>query len=195
MEAAMGWTELVVDAERRLPAICLKCGAKKHIVRRNEKLTAATASQGFGAVGGVCGVMVARTMREDPVAGALVLAGAIVGSVIVGYVVHAHAPKVSLAIPLCRECNVRWQNGVSVRHVLLGLLAIAGVAFAYGFFGHDAVGYVVGSALFVTMIIGAVAFRLRDRFVFAASIQGSRAVLKGVSDEARAAIERRSTVP
>lgn len=194
MEAAMGWTELVVDAERRLPAICLKCGAKKHIVRRNEKLTAATASQGFGAVGGVCGVMVARAMREDPVAGALVLGGSIVGSVIVGYVLHAHAPKVSLAIPLCRDCNARWQNGLSVRHMILALLGIAGVAFAYGFFGHDTVGYVVGGALFLTMIIAAVAFRLRDRFVFAASIQGSRAVLKGVSDEARAAIERRSTV-
>ncbi len=191
MEGTMGWTQLVVDAEKRLPAICLKCGAKKHIVRRNEKLTAATASQGFGAVGGVCGVMVARAMREDPVAGALVLGGSIVGSVIVGYVLHAHAPKVSLAIPLCRDCNERWQKGVNVRHALLAVLAIAGVSFAYGFFGHDTMGYVVGGALFAAMIFVAIGFRLRDRFVFAATIQGTRAVLKGVSDDARAAIERR----
>jgi hypothetical protein len=187
--------DLVVDAERRLPAICLKCGAKKHIVRRNEKLTAASASQGFGAVGGVCGVMVARAMREDPVAGALVLGGSLVGAIIVGWAFHAHAPKVSLAIPLCRECNVRWQSGVKARHAILAGLCGSGAFLAYGFFAQDTFGYVVGGALFAAILIAAVAFRLRDRFVFASAIQGSRAVLKGVSDEARAAIEKRYLSP
>jgi len=77
--------DLVVDAEKKLPAMCLKCGAKKHIVRRTERLTAATATQGLSAVSAVCGVMVARAMREDAVAGALVLVGTLAGSVVLAY--------------------------------------------------------------------------------------------------------------
>ncbi len=185
MEAVMGtFGELVIDTEKRLPAICLKCGASKHIVRRNERLVAATATQGLGAVGGVCGVMVARAMREDPVAGAVVLGCSLAGSLAVGYVVHRQAPKADLAIPLCRDCNARWTQGVNVRRAILAIVCAAGVAFAYGFFARDTLGYVVGGALLAVMVIVALAFRLRDRFVFASAIQGTRVVLKGVSDEA-----------
>ena len=186
---ATGWSELVVDAERGLPAICLKCGARKHIVRRSERLIAATASQGYGAIGGACGVMVARAMRDDPMLGALVLGGSLVGAVVVGLVLQAHAPKVQLALPLCRECNERWRVGLRARYATLTALCAGGAALAYGFFAHDTMGYVFGGALWAAMIVIALAFRLRDRFVYASNIRGSHAVLKGVSEEARAAIE------
>ena len=168
----------------------LKCGTRKDIVRRDERLVAATSSQGLGAVGGVIGVMVARAMRENPVAGACVLAASLAGSLAVGWVVHRRAPKVDLSIPLCRACSDRWNAGVNVRRAILAITCFAACAFAYGFFAHDTTAYVVGGVLLVAIFALALAFRLRDRFVFASAIRGSRAVLGGVSDEARAAIER-----
>ncbi|HEY1957423.1 MAG TPA: hypothetical protein VGH28_17510 [Polyangiaceae bacterium] len=189
MSAVAAGSELIVDAERGLPAICLKCGKRKHIVRRSERFIAASATQGLSFAGAAGGVMVARAMQDDALLGALVLGGSIAGAVVVGLVVQSRAPKVQLAIPLCRECNERWRTGLRARYAILTALCAGGAAFAYGFFLHDAMGYVVGGALFAAMIVAALAFRLRDRFVFASSIQGSRAVLKGVSDEARSAIE------
>jgi len=191
MEAAMQWSTLVVDADKRLPAICLKCGAHKHIVRRNERLVAATAAQGLGAVGGVCGVMVARAMREDPVAGAFALAASLAGSLVVGYVVHRQAPKVDLALPLCRACNERWTNGVSARRIMLAILCAAFAAFAYGFLARDVFGYVVGGVAMGVAVFVAIVARLRDRFIAATDIRGTRVVLSRVSDDARDAIERR----
>jgi ribosomal protein L40E len=181
-----------VDAEKPLPAICLKCGAKKHIVRRNEKLTAASASQGLGAIGGVCGVMVARAMKDDPVAGAFVLVTTFAGVIVVGLVVHAYTPKVNLALPLCRDCNAKWSTGLTARYAVIALLVAACVMALYGFFTHDTVGYVAGGVVMAVGVAVSLAFRLRDRFVFASEIRGTQATLKGVSGDARMAIEMRA---
>lgn len=184
--------DLVVDAEKKLPAICLKCGARKPIVRRNERLTATTSTQGLGAVGGVCGFMVARAMRDDPVAGALILGSTLVGSIVVSYVIHSHAPKVELALPLCKTCNEMWRVGLLVRKGVLVMLGAACIALGVGFFAHETGAYIAGGGLIAAMIVVALAFRLRDRFVHAAAIQGSRVVLKGVSDDAQRLIHARA---
>jgi hypothetical protein len=173
----------VAWTEKKLPAICLKCGAKKHIVRRKERLTAATATQGLSAVGAVCGVMVARAMREDAMAGAVVLSGAFAGSIVVGYVIHSRAPKVDLRLPLCKDCDAAWSAGVRVRHAVLAMVGLAFVAAAYGFFAHESAAYILGGALLGGVILTALVFRLPTRFVHASAIQGTRAVLKGVSDQ------------
>lgn len=189
--AGMESTDLRVDAEKKLPAICLKCAARKKIIRRSERLTTATASQGLGAVGGVCGAMVARTLKDDALLGALVLGGSIAASIAVGYALNAHAPKVELALPLCRGCDERWSAGIHIRHGILGGLGLSMLAFAYGFFGHDTDGYIVGGGLIALPVIVALATGLRHRFVHAASIQGSQVVLRGVSVEAARAIAER----
>jgi len=183
--------DLVVDAEKRLPAICLKCGARKHIVRRNERLTAATSTQGLGAVGGVCGFMVARAMRDDPVVGALILGGTLAGSIVVSYIIHSRAPHVELALPLCATCNATWRVGLWVRRAVLGMVGAACVALGVGFFAHETAAYITGAVLLAGMIVVALAFRLRDRFVHAATIQGSRVVLRGVSADAGKSIAAR----
>ena len=185
----MGWTTLWVDVERGLPAVCLKCGKRKRIVRRSERLVAATATEGVGAVGAACGVMVARAMREDPAMAAIVLGGSVLGSIGVALFMQSRAPKVTLALPLCRACNERWRAGLRVRHGIWAGLAAALLSLGWAFFGREPLGYWIGGAFFVLSLAVAVVARLRDRFVYAASIQGSRAELKGVSDAARAAIE------
>lgn len=182
------WSDIVVDAGKKLPAVCLKCGAKKDIVRRKETLVAASASQGLGAVGGVCGVMAARAMREDPVAAAFVVGACLAGSLAVGIIVHRQSPKVELALPLCGACNAKWDQGITVRRAILAALCFAGVAFAYGFFAHDTTGYVVGGMAMGAIVIAALAFRLRDRFVYAFDIRGTTVSLRGVCDDARGAI-------
>ncbi len=183
--------DLVVDAEKKIPAICLNCGSKQHIVRRNERLTAATATQGLSAVGAVCGVMVARAMKDDPIAGAIVLGGALVGSVVVGWVIHSKAPKAELALPLCKDCNARWTAGVRIRQGILAILCVALVAIAEGFFAHDKTGYIVGGALIGVVLVIALAVRLPARFVHASAIQGSRVALANVSEVAKIAIGNR----
>jgi len=75
--------------------------------------------------------------------------------------------------------------------MILAMLCMAGAAFCFGFFGHDVLGYVVGGALFAGIVVLALAFRLRDRFVHAAAIQGTRVVLRGVGEDAWLTIQQR----
>jgi hypothetical protein len=72
------------------------------------------------------------------------------------------------------------------------MVGAACVALGIGFFAHETAAYITGGVLLAGMIVVALAFRLRDRFIHAATIQGSRVVLRGVSAEARKRIEARS---
>jgi hypothetical protein len=96
---------------------------------------------------------------------------------------------VQVALPLCRACNARWEAGLRARWAVLAALGVSALAAALGFLTHDPTKYAIAAIVFAAALGAAFAVRLRDRFIHAAYVQGSRAVLRGVCDRARVAIQ------
>ncbi len=187
---ARGASTYAVDVERKLPPVCLKCGATERITRREERFTVSPAARGIGASGGVIGAVVANATRHDTslMLPLLVVIGVVL--TIVVWVVNKAAKHVHLSLPLCASCDERWRAGVTIRRWLLSALAIAGVCLLLGLAAQSTPVAAAGGALLFVMIVVAFAVKLPLRFVTVQRVDGSLATLGGVSPAAIAALEQ-----
>jgi hypothetical protein len=179
----------VVDADRKIPPVCLKCGTTAGIVRRQENFAVSPAARGIGVGGGAVGAVVANATRHDselmfPLLGFI---GAVLAIVV--WVLHTTAKRVHLALPLCAACNERWNAGRTIRRWLLVALGVATVCLILGLAFHSLPVGVAGAVALAVMIIVAIPAKLPARFVGVQRIDGTAATLTGVSPAAIALLE------
>jgi hypothetical protein len=180
----------VVDADRKIPPVCLKCGTTEGISRRQERFTVSPAARGVGVTGGAAGAVVANATRHDSdlLLPLIAVIGAVLGIVV--WILNTTAKRVELALPLCAACSDRWKTGVVIRRWLLFALGVAAVCLIGGLASHSVpMGVAGGVALFV-MIAVAIAAKLPARFVGVQRIEGRVATLTGVSLAAIALLEQ-----
>lgn len=130
--AAMQGDVLVVQKEAALPPICMKCGTRDNIVRRNAKF------------------------QWTPVWARLMVVVCTLGGAIAMLLT---TKKASLAVPLCAPCNARW--GQAVAALIVGIVALVGSIFGIGQL-HEAgiILFVVVLLAFVGLMLGFVRQRM-----------------------------------
>ncbi|MBZ0120494.1 MAG: hypothetical protein K8H88_26110 [Sandaracinaceae bacterium] len=176
----------VVDCERTIPRVCLKCASTKHVVRR--EVRGPTSGAAVGAVVGVVSVGVVSATRLSTAT----LLGALLGSGLIAWVVHLATARVRLRLPLCESCNAAWSAGVRYS---IGILAGWGVLVAtlvpMRFF---TLFLAVGTALLlvvVTLSATVAIVKLTTRYVGLRRVVGTRAHLSRVNAAVPSAIRQR----
>ena len=126
--AALNGDVLVVQKEAALPPVCMKCGTKHEITRRNAKFQWTP--------------MWARLM--------------IVFCTLPGLIAMlATTKRGRLELPLCVACNARW--GQAVAAIVVGIVALVGALLTLRSFDEPAIGAVlffVGLVAFLGLVLG-----------------------------------------
>jgi len=191
------WTAgatLAIAIAHKIPRVCLKCAATHGIVRRRETFTVGTSGAAYGAVGGLAGAVVVSLVRQDPesfLPVALLLA---VGLGVIAWSIQRRATKVTIAVPLCADCDRRWSRGVSLRKGLVAVLAGSSLVGLVGLAGVPALTG-LGGVGFVSAIAIALVARLPNRFLGASRMTSTILHITGVAPEAMDRISERRQRP
>lgn len=182
---------LVVPAGTRLPKICLKCGAKKNVVRRERPYTIG----GLGQSGGVAGGLVAaamgpviRTLDAVTAVGVVTGVAAVLGTG--AWLWERSLPKHQLGLPLCETCNAAWTEGEATRTrwlvVLFAAFALGGVGYAL-----SSVPLMFVGGLAVVLAIGLIAAaRLPTLFVSSTTVTPTEVHLRVAPEIADVVVAR-----
>jgi hypothetical protein len=181
----------VVDSEKKIPAVCLKCARTDDIERREQRFAIGTASTATGALGGILGASIANVVRNDrelllPLVGVVLLV-----IVAVGAFVHLRSERVPLQLPLCGPCARAWERGVVLRTSLLAVFGAMAFGGLLAFYLEATDALIVLGGAFVVWIIAAIAMKLPARFVTARKKTGTRVYLFGVGPAVPDAVVRR----
>lgn len=176
----------VVDCERTIPRVCLKCASTKDVVRREAR------GPTYGAaVGAAVGVVSVGVVSATPLSTAT-LVGAVLGSGLIAWVVHLATARVHLRLPLCESCNAAWSAGVRYRvGILAGWGILVAILVPMRFF---ALSSAVGMASFlaiVTLLATVAIVKLTARSVGLRRVVGTRAHLSRVHAAVPSAIRQR----
>lgn len=187
---------LVVPSGARLPKVCLKCGARKDVVRREGKYTIGGLGQSGGIVGGAVAAAMGPMLRGMERPTAVAVFGAVI--VVLGggaWLLETNARKHVIALPLCKTCDAAWAEGETLRtrFVAALLASFALLAAGYAFFSTPLL--VVGGLLFVLALAMTAAARLPARFVASAGVGAAEVTLRidpGIADDLVARAKKRA---
>jgi hypothetical protein len=158
---------LLVPVDARLPKVCLKCGSRHDVVRREHAYPVGTASSSAaGAGSGVVGVVIAQAVRDlDRVVAVAIMSVLVATGLAIAFLVSRGQQKVTIAVPLCTTCDENWTQGETIRtrflFGLFGSLAILGLGFAL----DSAAILTSGGLLMVGVFVVALIARIPQRFV------------------------------
>lgn len=184
---------VVVAKESRLPAICLKCAARKHVhfTPRSFKQVSQS-SQAMGGAGGAVGASVAAGARATGVSVAellliVVVLGGVVGLIV--FLVQSKAPSTEMDVPMCDQCTEAMTAAAGTRRVLLAAVLAALAVAILGALAESAVIGVVGMIAFLAMCIVIVRAKLQKWNFFSPRIDETHVWINGAVPEALAALD------
>lgn len=185
---------LIVPDGARIPKVCLKCGAKKNVVRRDQTYVVGILGRGGPWVGAGIGAGMAAGLRQifrgDHALIALAI-GVISLVVVVGALaVYAASRKIVLALPLCEEHDAHFELARRRRPIVLAAVGV-GLAAALAGMAAEIVGVVLlGILIVVVAAIAARSTRMHEAFVPAAHVSNEHVLLHIDPELARDIAER-----
>lgn len=185
---------LAIAIAHKIPRVCLKCAATRGIVRRRETFTVGTSGAAYGAAGGLAGAVVVSTVRHDPESFLPVAALLVAGVGVIAWSIQKRATKVTIAVPLCEDCDRRWSRGLSLRRLLVVVLAASGLAALTGLVAWPPL-VALGAAGFAGAIAVALVARLPNRFLGASRMTSTILHITGVAPEAMNRVSERLRQP
>lgn len=183
--------QFVVDLEKKIPPVCLKCAARDHVERRESRLAVGTGGQAVGALGGIVGAMIANVARNDPSLFLPLVLGALVLVAMIGLIAHYRTRRIDLALPLCSSCRAAWDDGERYRTGLLVGIALSVGLLIFGKWAEMSTAMIAGGGVFVLTLVVAIPLKLPKRFITAAREDGTRVFLVHVDPAVPSAIEAR----
>lgn len=184
-------TGFIVDVEKNIPSVCLKCASRETITRRDTRLAVGTGGRAMGALGGVGGAIIANVSRNDPSLFLPLVLGALGVVAVIGLIAHYRTTRVDLSLPLCSSCRDRWDDGERFRSWLLAGIAVSGGALVFGKWIESGAVMVLGGLVFGATIVAAIPLRLPKRFLTVPRADGTYLYLNGVDPGVPAAIAAR----
>ncbi len=162
---------LVLPSGAPLPAICMKCGARDNLERREQRYSYAPRWIFFLFIFGLLGIVLG------------------------GVLVAVMSKRGNLSIPLCRTCAARWRSGFLAN--VLGIVGLfVGIILSVVFFAADVP--VLGLLMLLAAIAApiTIAFAVfRPRIIRCNKIQDMLMTLDGFHPDALAAIEAAAARP
>jgi hypothetical protein len=185
---------LVVPRGARIPKVCLKCGATRGVVRREQAYAVGALARSFPLAGGAVGAIVANIARNafrgEPGLQALFLVGVLVVASIFALVVDRTTTKITLALPFCAEHDARLSTALRIRN---GVLATAGGAVLLGLagMGLSLQPLILVAVALVVLAFGvALATKVRRAWVHAPSVSYDAVALRVGADLATSMAQR-----
>lgn len=185
---------LVVPEGARIPKVCLKCGAKKGVVRREQTFVVGAMGKSSPWLGAVVGVgaasMIRNLFRED--LGLQVLAIVVICAVaaVVALALNAAARKVTLSLPLCAEHDAAIELARRRRVPVLAGLGLALALGLGGMAGESVMVAVLGVALLILVVVAARAMRMNEAWVHAGAVTDDHVALRVDPAVAKSIAER-----